>query len=241
MKKITRHIPNTLTCLNLFVGCVACVFAFVGEFTTAACLMLLAAVFDFADGLAARALNAYSKLGKELDSLADVISFGFLPGIILFSYFVKILPADMLFADMYPDINWVYASVAFFIPVFSALRLAKFNIDTRQANSFLGLATPANAIFWGFLVATLNENTPIFEPVISYIVLMALMAIFCGLLIAPVPMFSLKFKDFSWKKHKTQYIFLMVSAVLLILFQLSAFPLIIGFYIVLSLIHDKLL
>ncbi len=230
MKKITQHIPNTLTCINLFLGCLACVFAFKGIYQTAAFLMLLAAVLDFLDGLAARALNAYSKLGKELDSLADVISFGLVPGIMLFTYFYKNL-----------DFHWIYASAAFLIPIFSALRLAKFNIDTRQTSSFLGLPTPANAIFWAFFIAALSENTPVFEPLISYIILLSMAAIFCLLLVAEIPMFSLKFKNFSWKKNKTQFIFLGVSLLLLIFLQWTAFPVIIGLYIILSLVHDKIL
>jgi CDP-diacylglycerol--serine O-phosphatidyltransferase len=230
MKRITQHIPNALTCVNLFLGCFACYCAFKGIYMMAANLMLLAAVFDFLDGFAARALNAYSKMGKELDSLADVVSFGVVPGAMLFSYFHDNL-----------DLRVLYASVAFLLPVFSALRLAKFNIDSRQTSSFLGLPTPANAIFWAFLVVALDKNTAVFEPAVSFIILLSVMAIFCLFLVAEIPMFSLKFKNFSWKKNKTQVIFLVISLLLLIFLQWTAFPVIIGLYIVMSLIHDRIL
>ena len=145
---ITRHIPNALTCLNLFSGCIAGVMAFESRYELALLFIIISAVFDFFDGLAARALDAHSPIGKDLDSLADDISFGVAPSLIVFSLF-KEMPYP---AYMEGTATWLPYS-AFLISVFSALRLAKFNNDTRQTTSFIGLPVPANALFWASLVA----------------------------------------------------------------------------------------
>ena len=212
-----RHIPNFITCLNLFSGCVAVLLAFKGNYEGAFIAVLLSAVFDFLDGLGARLLKSYSQMGKELDSLADVISFGMAPGAILFS----------LMTEM--KINEWFPYLAFLIPVFSALRLAKFNVDTRQTTSFLGLPVPANAIFWGGIVYSfsswISNNVAI---------LIILIAVFCYLLVSEVPMFSLKFKNLSFKGNRIQYLFLIVCIILLVVFQQSAFPMLISWYIILS-------
>ena len=143
---ITRHIPNALTCLNLFSGCIAGVMAFESRYELALLFIIISAVFDFFDGLAARALDAHSPIGKDLDSLADDISFGVAPSLIVFSLF-KEMPYP---AYMEGTATWLPYS-AFLISVFSALRLAKFNNDTRQTTSFIGLPVPANALFWAFV------------------------------------------------------------------------------------------
>lgn len=212
-----KHIPNFITCLNLFSGCIAVLLAFKGNYEGAFIAVLLSAVFDFLDGLGARLLKSYSHMGKELDSLADVISFGMAPGAIVFS-----LMTEMNMNDWFPYL-------AFLIPVFSALRLAKFNVDTRQTTSFLGLPVPANAIFWAGIVysfsALLTGNVWI---------LLILIGIFCFLLISEIPMFSLKFKNLALKDNQTQYLFLLVCTILLVIFQQNAFPLLISWYIVLS-------
>ncbi|MDR1698827.1 MAG: CDP-diacylglycerol--serine O-phosphatidyltransferase, partial [Prevotellaceae bacterium] len=148
MRTIIKQIPNTITCLNLLAGCMACVVAFYGEYGLAAYVIALAAVFDFADGFAARFLNAYSPLGKELDSLADMVSFGLAPAIMLFSFLAQH--------------DFLLALVAFLLTIFSALRLAKFNIDKRQTDSFIGLPTPANAFFWAFLLKDAH-SLPVFD------------------------------------------------------------------------------
>ena len=141
MKKIIVHIPNAITCLNLLSGCFACLFAFKTDFETSALFICLAALFDFMDGFAARLLNAYSPMGKELDSLADLISFGMAPGILIFSFTGQLItPEYPIFIQKY------FPYLAFLIPVFSGLRLAKFNIDTRQTTSFIGLPVPADAL-----------------------------------------------------------------------------------------------
>ncbi|OZA56958.1 MAG: CDP-diacylglycerol--serine O-phosphatidyltransferase, partial [Sphingobacteriales bacterium 39-40-5] len=133
-----KHIPNSVTCLNLFSGCLGIVFAFQGNLIWASYAIVIAAVFDFFDGMLARLLKAYSDIGKELDSLADMVSFGVLPSVIIYQLFALSPQIDF-------GADWLSFS-AFIIAVFSALRLAKFNIDTRQSENFIGLPTPANAL-----------------------------------------------------------------------------------------------
>ena len=226
---ITRHIPNALTCMNLFSGCIACVMAFHANFEMAMLFIVIGAVFDFFDGLAARLLHAYSNIGKDLDSLADDVSFGAAPALIVFSLFKEI---------NYPDYlsflaNWLpYA--AFLIAVFSALRLAKFNNDTRQTTSFIGLPVPANALFWASLIAGC-------KPIASYhpLLTLALVCLFSWLLVSEIPMFSLKFKNLSWKDNKIAFIFVIISAILLITLKIAGFAAVIIWYILLSILTQK--
>ena len=226
---ITRHIPNALTCMNLFSGCIACVMAFHANFEMAMLFIVIGAVFDFFDGLAARLLHAYSNIGKDLDSLADDVSFGVAPALIVFSLFKGI---------NYPDYlsflaNWLpYA--AFLIAIFSALRLAKFNNDTRQTTSFIGLPVPANALFWASLIAGC-------KPIASYhpLLTLALVCLFSWLLVSEIPMFSLKFKNLSWKDNKIAFIFVIISAILLITLKIAGFAAVIVWYILLSILTQK--
>lgn len=226
---ITRHIPNALTCMNLFSGCIACVMAFHANFEMAMLFIVIGAVFDFFDGLAARLLHAYSNIGKDLDSLADDVSFGVAPALIVFSLFKEI---------NYPDYlsflaNWLpYA--AFLIAIFSALRLAKFNNDTRQTTSFIGLPVPANALFWASLIAGCY-------PIASYhpLLTLALVCLFSWLLVSEIPMFSLKFKNLSWKDNKIAFIFVIISAILLITLKIAGFAAVIVWYILLSILTQK--
>jgi len=235
MKKIAKHIPNTITCLNLFLGCVACVAAFKENYLGAAIFIYMAAVLDFLDGLAARLLHAYSDIGKELDSLADVISFGLAPGIILFSW---LNPAQGEVSMT--GISSILPYIAFLIPVFSALRLAKFNVDTRQTSSFIGLPTPANAIFIASLIS-LPDNAGLQFLSNNHWSVIILIFLLSFLLICKLPMFSLKFNTLKWKENKIRYIFLALSLVLLVIFQLTSIlliiiiPLIIILFILLSL------
>jgi CDP-diacylglycerol--serine O-phosphatidyltransferase len=228
-----KHIPNFITSLNLFTGCIGLGFLYRGDITSASWCIGIAAIFDFLDGTAARLLNAKSVIGKDLDSLADVVSFGVLPGFIMFSLL------ENCFIDSEGWIAYI-PFVSFLIPVFSALRLAKFNHDTRQTESFIGLPTPANALFIGsipLLLAYPSERLFIISSIFAnpgFIVMLVFLLSF--LLVSPIPMFSLKFRDFSWKKNSFQYIFLFMSLILLILFYYSALPIIIFLYILLSII-----
>ncbi len=229
---IKKHIPNTITCCNLLSGCVAAVYAFLGVYPLAFAFIIAGAVFDFFDGLSARALKVSSPIGKELDSLADVITFGFAPATMVFSWLRECADAylDMLIAFAMPF-------AAFLLVAFSALRLAKFNVDERQTSSFIGLPTPANALFWGALVIG-SHDTIVANPY-GWMLIIALVLLFSWLLVAEIPMFSLKFKNLSWESNRIVYIFLLVSLVLLVVLGLNGLSAVIGWYIILSVLTQK--
>lgn len=229
---ITRHIPNTVTCCNLFCGCIASIMGFQAKYEMAILFIILGAVFDFFDGMLARLFHVSGPLGKELDSLADDITFGFAPSVIVYSLFKEVQYPDILapFTDYIPY-------TAFIIAVFSALRLGKFNIDTRQSTSFIGLPTPANALFWGSLVV--GGHDFLVSESFNAIYLLILVLIMSYLLVAEIPMFSLKFKNLTWNDNKISYIFLLVCIPLLIFLQISGFAAIILWYIFLSAITKK--
>ena len=229
---ITRHIPNFVTACNLFSGCIAAVMAFQANYEVAILFIILGATFDFFDGMLARLFHVSGPLGKELDSLADDITFGFAPSVIVFSLFKEVqYPAFMqCIADIFPY-------TAFIIAVFSALRLGKFNIDPRQSSSFIGLPTPANALFWGSLVV--GGHSFLVSDSFNALYLFILVVLMSYLLIAELPMFSLKFKNLSWKDNKISYIFLLVCIPLLAFFRISGFAAIILWYILWSLLTKK--
>lgn len=231
-----KHIPNIITSFNLLSGIMSVYFSFQGQLQLAAFFMALGAFFDFFDGLVARALGVKSEMGKQMDSLADMVSFGLAPGFIMFQLMQQSqgLPSLM--------IGGVAAApfLAFIIPVLSAFRLAKFNIDTRQRDSFIGLPTPALALFvgalpfviagdWSFQLVWLNH----------YYLLLVLSFALAMLLVAELPLFSLKFKNLNWKDNSIRFIFLAISLIALALLQIGAFPMIIMIYIILSLVSKK--
>jgi len=223
-----RHIPNTITCCNLVSGCIATYYAFLGDFDLALLFIVIGAVFDFFDGMSARLLGVSSPIGKELDSLADDITFGFTPSAIVFQY----LCGQHIHLPFLPF-------VAFVMAAFSALRLAKFNLDERQAMGFIGLPTPANALFWGSLIAGSGEWL---ETVLGdYLVLVILVGVLISsyLLVAEIPMFALKFKHWGWKGNEIKYIFILSCIPLLLLLQVSGFAAIIAWYVILSVITSK--
>ena len=227
-----RHIPNTITCCNLLSGCVAAMYAFEGMYPFAFVFIIAGAVFDFFDGLTARALKVSSPIGKELDSLADVITFGFAPAAMVFSWLREC-------ADAHLDMSLAFAMpfAAFLLVAFSALRLAKFNVDERQTSSFIGLPTPANALFWGALV--LGSHDTIVAQTYGWVAVIVLIGLFSWLLVAEIPMFSLKFKNLTWKSNRIAYTFLLVSLVLLILLGINGLSAVIGWYIILSILTQK--
>lgn len=226
---VRKHIPNAITCCNLFSGCVACVMAFNGRFDLAMAFIVLGAVFDFFDGMVARILHVSSPLGVQMDSLADDVTFGFAPAAIVFSYMKDVL--------YYPSYLGCAAEIipylAFLIAVFSACRLAKFNVDTRQTNTFIGLPTPANALFWSSLVT--GAGHWIFNLNAGWVLMSGLILISSYLLVSEIPMFSLKFKNFSWRCNKTRYIFLVVALPMLSLGYLAP-VVIITWYLLLSIV-----
>ena len=227
-----KHIPNAVTCLNLFSGCVGIVFAFNGDLKSAGYAIFIAAIFDFLDGMLARLLKAYSEIGKQLDSLADVISFGLLPAIIIYQLFLE---APQL-ADVSPYLNYS----AFLIAIFSALRLAKFNIDERQTENFIGLPTPANAMLIAslpFIVA--GNNTFLTDFIHNPYFLLIFSLGMSLLLVAEIPLFSLKFKSLGLKENIFRYILVLASLILIIIAQFAAIPVIIFGYIILSIIQAR--
>lgn len=226
---IVRNIPNSITCCNLISGCIATYNAFLGDIRMALLWIIVGAVFDFFDGMAARLLKVSSPIGKELDSLADDITFGFAPSAIIF-YELSIMeyPSELLMLKPY------LPYFAFVMAAYSALRLAKFNLDERQSLGFIGLPTPANALFWGALfVGAQNfmESTAYMLPVV-----LLMICVSCWLLIAEVPMFALKFKQWGWKGNEVKYIFLISCLPLLMIFGITAFSVIIAWYVVLSVV-----
>ena len=229
---ITRHIPNFVTACNLFSGCIAAVMAFQANYEAAILFIILGATFDFFDGMLARLFHVSGPLGKELDSLADDITFGFAPSVIVFSLFKEVqYPAFM------QSMTDIFPYTAFIIAVFSALRLGKFNIDPRQSSSFIGLPTPANALCWGSLVV--GGHSFLISDAFNALYLFVLVLLMSYLLVAELPMFSLKFKNLSWKDNKISYIFLLVCIPLLVIFRISGFAAIILWYILLSFLTKK--
>lgn len=230
---IIRNIPNSITSCNLFCGCIATYMAFQSDYRLAMLFIVLGAVFDFFDGMTARLLKVSSPIGKELDSLADNITFGLAPSAIVFSLFTNVrMPQFLLGVSEYVPY------CAFLISVFSALRLAKFNLDERQTTSFIGMPTPANALFWSSLAILVIEGRNLTNT-FNALYLLLLVIVMSLLLVSELPMFSLKFKNLSWKSNKIQYIFLAVSILLLALCGISGVCAVIVWYIILSAITYK--
>ncbi len=220
-----RHIPNFITSLNLLSGCVGVTFALAARPEVAAYCVIASGVFDFLDGLVARALDVKSPIGKELDSLADVISFGFVPGAIWYTLLKISLPGT----DYLPYLGFV-------VTVFSAVRLAKFNIDDRQSTDFIGLNTPMNAFYvisLPFIAATYGSI--IYQPFF----LLGNIAVTSALLISNIRLFSLKLESWSWQKNRWKFIFIILSAVWVGLFKFAAIPVVLVMYFLFSFIHFR--
>ena len=221
-----KHIPNTITCCNLISGCIATWFAFQSDYRMALLFIVIGAVFDFFDGMSARLLHVSSNIGKELDSLADDITFGFAPSAIVFSY----LCSFHIHLIILPFLAFVMAA-------FSALRLAKFNLDERQALGFIGLPTPANALFWGSLIVGLHQSGFFFEG-LEWVILAGVF-ISCYLLVAEIPMFALKFKHWGWEGNEIKYIFILSCVPILLLLGIIGLAVIIAWYVILSVATNK--
>ena len=192
--KIKSHIPNTITLLNLLSGVIGIIWVINGNIVSGAYFIILAAVFDFFDGFAARLLNVQGELGKQLDSLADLVSFGVLPGVILFQM-----------ARVESEIEWL-PYLTLIVPLFSAVRLAKFNLDTRQSDRFIGLPTPANALFISTLPYFAIKWPWVDTWLTSPVFLVALAWIFAILLLVELPLIALKFKTYSLAANKFRYL-----------------------------------
>jgi CDP-diacylglycerol---serine O-phosphatidyltransferase len=251
---IKKHIPNAITCCNLICGCIAIIQCFQGNLISASYLVGLALIFDFFDGFAARMLNVSSPIGKDLDSLADMVTFGVVPGVMLYKIILLTnLTRVALGADASDFIgtgsentSYFPAYFALIIPLFSAIRLAKFNNDVRQSDSFIGLPTPANAmvicslplIFKMDQFFLSKEFTPVALLILNPWLLCLLSFIMSLLLISELPLFALKFKNFSWVNNKLRFTFIGLAILLAILLKYAAIPLIILLYILLSIVNN---
>lgn len=238
MKKIIAQVPNTITSLNLVSGVAATMFAIDGHLVWAAIFICLAAVLDFMDGFAARLLKAYSEIGKELDSLADVVSFGVAPGAILFTLlefalFGKNQPIHEIGANWY---EWLILSTSFLLPVFGAIRLARFNTNTSNENFFRGLPIPANGLFWAAmgLMLQMPKYAEVLKLVYSVRTLVLLGIFMAGVMVITMPMFSLKAKSLSFADNWYRYLFAFVAVVLLATLNVYGLALVIFVYILLN-------
>jgi len=232
---IRRHIPNFLTLMNLLMGCMALVMVFRHDFALTAIFVSLAAIFDFFDGLAARALKVTSAIGKELDSLCDVVSFGVVPGFVMYHMITFEVGSRML----QPNPNhpaFYLAWLAFLIPLLSAFRLAKFNLDQRQSYGFIGLPTPANALVIIFFPLAIKST--VFPALRSFfsqpIVLAILCIVFSTLLISNLHLMAFKFKNLSWRQNKIKFIFLIITFLALALLRFWTAPFLLLIYLTLS-------
>lgn len=218
--------PNLLTLMNLFFGCLAIVFILqLGDLKMAFWFMIIAAIFDFCDGFSARLLNQPSEVGKQLDSLSDVVSFGVVPAVFLYVLYDKMGGTEW----------WSYGVyVPFILAMFSSLRLAKFNIDEEQTEEFVGLNTPACAILVGSVAYLYADGAVTFEP---YWILVATVVL-SWLLISPIRMFSFKFKSFGFKENALRYLFLVGTVLGVIIWKMAAVPFVIVGYVVVSIVRD---
>lgn len=244
-----RYIPNALTLLNLFCGCIAVIFAVSNNFVSAALFVFLGIFFDFFDGFAARKLNVQSELGLQLDSLADMVTSGLVPGIVMFKLIS--MSADFSYnrtigrmwdVDSFFD-GLLFIPEAFLglaITLASAYRLAKFNIDTDQQSYFKGLPTPANALLILSLplIMKFQNNDVINSIILNKWFLIGLTVFSCWILNSNIKLFALKFKDWSFKNNATRYIFILLCIVLLIVLQFAAIPIIILLYISMSVLDN---
>ncbi|MFD1095263.1 CDP-alcohol phosphatidyltransferase family protein [Salegentibacter chungangensis] len=243
---IKKHIPNFITLLNLFSGCIAVIFAVQGNLVMAAVFVAAGIFFDFFDGLAARALDVKSEVGLQLDSLADVVTSGVVPGIVMFQMLKNAIPQNLKEVntdwDMATEVlGWNLNNFALFgllISLASAYRLAKFNVDERQTDSFIGLPTPANALLILSLplILTFQPGELVSSLILNEWFLIALTLFSCYILNAEIGLFALKFSDWSFKNNKLRYFFLIFCVVMILLLQFIAVPVIIISYVILSLL-----
>jgi CDP-diacylglycerol--serine O-phosphatidyltransferase len=234
-----RHLPNFITSLNLASGFISIIFIINGDINTASWLIAAAMIFDFLDGFAARALKAYSAIGKELDSLADVVSFGVAPGLIIYHLLhASLSPGSQTISGISDFTSLVLLIVPAIMPVCAALRLAIFNLDVTQTTSFKGLPTPANALAVISIVIGSYYSGSAFlaSLLVSPISLIILSLTLSALMVTRIPLFSLKFNSLNFKGNEERYIMIFICAALIVIFGVVSIPLIIPVYIIISLI-----
>ena len=230
-----RHLPNAVTCLNLLCGCLALTNIFAGRLDVGAYFVAAAALADFADGLLARALRVSSAIGKDLDSLADMVSFGVVPGAMLFVLLQRALGPLEPGTDTLVGWTQYVPYFGFLVTIFSALRLAKFNNDTRQTTSFIGLPTPACTLVVASLPLILTfDQFGLARIILHPGLLLGLTVLLSGLLVAELPLFALKFKNLRWGDNRRRFLFLLLAVALLLGLKAAAVPLIVLLYVLLS-------
>ena len=240
---IKKHIPNTITLLNLLAGLLALIHAFNGNYNEAFSLVCLGIFFDYWDGFFARIWKVQSPIGLQLDSLADMVTSGVVPGLVMYKMLADIqenqsqynLTEDTYYMGVVPYLG-------FLITLASCYRLAKFNVDTRQTDSFIGLPTPANALL--IMSIPMIQFHSEFEWLVDFLsnpyVLVGITVLSSYLLNAEIPLFSLKVKSFSWEKYKMQVVFLIISLILIVLLEFIAIPIIILLYVILSVLNNTI-
>jgi len=240
---IKKHIPNTITLVNLLAGLLALIHAFNGNYNEAFSLVCLGIFFDYWDGFFARIWKVQSPIGLQLDSLADMVTSGVVPGLVMYKMLADIqenqsqynLTEDTYYMGVVPYLG-------FLITLASCYRLAKFNIDTRQTDSFIGLPTPANALL--IMSIPMIQFHSEFEWLVDFLsnpyVLVGITVLSSYLLNAEIPLFSLKVKSFSWEKYKMQVVFLILSLILIVLLEFIAIPIIILLYVILSVVNNTI-
>ena len=232
---LKQHIPNTITCCNLVSGCISIMFLSMGKPVNAAVMIFIACLFDFLDGFLARQLHAHSPIGADLDSLSDVVSCGVAPSFImawLMSYASDLPPFGLFGINVMP-------CLAFLLPVFAAIRLAKFNIDDTQKTSFRGLPTPGMAIFIASLPLALEQVGHLKDGALSYWACLGITLFFSFLMVSRLRFFSFKMKSLSWKGNEVRWIFLAVAVVAFILFKWLALPFVMVLYVLLSIFFGE--
>jgi CDP-diacylglycerol--serine O-phosphatidyltransferase len=240
---IKKHIPNTITLLNLLAGLLALIHAFNGNYNEAFSLVCLGIFFDYWDGFFARIWKVQSPIGLQLDSLADMVTSGVVPGLVMYKMLGDIqenqsqynLTEDTYFMGVVPYLG-------FLITLASCYRLAKFNVDTRQTDSFIGLPTPANALLIMSIpmIQFHSDYEGLVDALSNPYVLVGITALSAYLLNAEIPLFSLKVKSFSWEKYKIQVVFLILSVILIALLEFIAIPIIILLYVILSVVNNTI-
>ena len=243
MMSIKRHIPNLLTLGNLLCGTIATIFAIKGDFVGTAILVITGIGFDFFDGFVARMLNVQGELGKQLDSLADMVTSGVVPGIVMLQLLISALNVDVT-GYFGIDNNIITGGILPYLGLLLTLgacyRLANFNIDTRQSDSFIGIPTPAMTLFVVSLplIAEFGNQPFIIDLIRNQYFLIAITVLLTFLMNAEIPLFALKFKTFGFKDNVLKYVFLLVSILMLILLKFVAIPLIILFYVIISMVNN---
>lgn len=236
-----KHIPNLITLANLLSGTIAVFYAIFGDLQMAALFVIIGIGFDFFDGFAARILNVQGELGKQLDSLADMVTSGVVPGIVMFQLISRATKIDSI-AEVFTAENFQFLPfLGLSVTLGSAYRLAKFNIDTRQTSSFIGLPTPANTLLIVSLPLILAySDSEFFVSILHNEYALVLLALVCTYLLnAEIPLFALKFKSFAWKDNGFKYVFLLISVLLLVILKFVAIPLVILLYVLFSIWNNQ--